>query len=401
MYLKLYNFIITSFLGLTFLFSNTITYAMVVNPSEERSSLQLHIINKTNKDISIVVEANPNFIISNVTAGQMSQVGYNITFGPDSSKPAISLFEIPPKLLFIYIIRYQEGRNDKCILVLTSQIIENIIDAIKNYDQRILSIAEKILASSLRADRVYEATLTIEGEDLKKSTIEMQEEGELNERLKILEIIKKIAPSLYKKIEATDRTGKKHLIKSDEFTPFNIVTETADDGLPRMWFGSYPPQIPENELQFAIAHELSHYVLGHNKERTFLRFPHKVLQKFETEEFKKGKKIIGQLPFKQTFENAYFRNQELEADRSAIMEFGIPIDDAVAWFNRYLALFKEHERKPEEKTKETFQRSHPFFSDRLNQIKDLKREVEIRRKPTMEINWEKLADEYLKLYWQK
>jgi hypothetical protein len=212
-------------------------------------------------------------------------------------------------------------------------------------------------------------------------------------------IIKELAPSLYEAIIAANPVGTEfyHIKRNDTLGATNIsVAPSKKDGLPVINVGSQALQNRSQEqLRFTIAHELGHFALGHLFKQPTLE--HKVLHKVAAEEFKKGKKVGGLLPFEKTFEHAFTRAQEFEADRFAIIEFGIPIEDAISAKKRWIAESEEH--KLEAPEKETFKSTHPLSIARIQQFEDLRREVELNkargRKPTP-INWKKLAAQYLK-----
>lgn len=215
-----------------------------------------------------------------------------------------------------------------------------------------------------------------------------------SERMQILEVIKSFASSLYEAILAVDPTGSDH-IKRNYIDDIALVYSSPKDGLPLIRIGASTTKQPIGELRFVIAHELGHFALGHLFEPQTLT--HSVLQKAAIEEFKKEKKTSEHLPFKESFEHAYSRTQELEADRFAIIEFGIPIDDAIAWGNR--GTMSAEEYLLEAPKKETFKSTHPLFEARIQQFEDLRREVELhkaqKRQPKA-INWKELAENYLK-----
>ena len=149
-----------------------------------------------------------------------------------------------------------------------------------------------------------------------------------SDRKLVLSIINDLAPSLYETIIKFDPTGIDH-IKEHEDKYNASVNYSLDDGLPIIYIGSEEIKLPILELHRLIGHELGHYVLNHIKKKPTLS--HKLLQKeVSGEEFKKGKKVAGQLPFEKTFERAFSRIQEYEADRFAVIELGVPIDSAIA-----------------------------------------------------------------------
>jgi hypothetical protein len=219
------------------------------------------------------------------------------------------------------------------------------------------------------------------------------------ERKKIMEAIKSVDPAAYEAIVKVDPTGENH-ISRDYTGSGGTIDASVVDGLPDLRIDPFYSTLPFNELRAVIAHELAHYVLGHFFES--YRLTHRIL-KAKTEGAqsfgKKGKKVAGQLPFKETFTNARQRVEENECDRMAIIEFGIPIDDAIAQANRVLIEVKEKELKNPQK--ETFQSTHPLWAARIKHLESLRPEVELRKaqkKQRKPIDYEALAKKYLKKY---
>jgi peptidase M48-like protein len=236
------------------------------------------------------------------------------------------------------------------------------------------------------------------------------------ERSVALEIIKDIAPDLYDLLVSVDPSGIKHFF-SDRVGPNNIGVGVGQEGFPVFAIGSELFQShPKDQLKYAFAHELGHYVRGHpkksikeHKKSLKIKEPEsfeeykkslkpEALQRIAMQEFKKGKKISGQLPFEETFGHAYSRIQEFEADRFAVIDLGQSIDAGIAFDESVSALAKEHEIKTPEKA--TFLMTHPLMRARIQQLKDLRREVELNKergiKSKQKINWKELAAEYLK-----
>jgi len=222
------------------------------------------------------------------------------------------------------------------------------------------------------------------------------------ERKKFLEGVKAVDHTLYDEITERDPMGIWH-IKRDYLGSNMAVSIQGDDGLPLFFIDHTVVDKPWNELLFGIAHELSHYVLGHTGEGYLSRHQsrHPMLAREETliQEIKKGKKVAGLLPFKETFEKARDRIKENEADRMAVIEFGVSIDDAIAaakWF-------VEREGEIQHPHKETFKRTHPMWLSRIKHLESLRNEVElnkehkVQRKP---IDWRQLAERSRKLYRQ-
>ena len=163
-------------------------------------------------------------------------------------------------------------------------------------------------------------------------------------------------------------------------------------------------KLPLREFRYIIAHELGHYVLHSTLDntRTLTSCPspaHRVLSTQATmQELKKGKKISGQLPFEESFQLAYSRVQEHEADKFAVIEMGIPIDDAIANAKRGV---EEQDSQLENSKKETFKSTHPLWADRIKQFELLRPEVElnkVRNTKRQSIDWQALATQYLQKY---
>lgn len=211
------------------------------------------------------------------------------------------------------------------------------------------------------------------------------------ERKKVISIIKSIAPELYEEIEKIDAGGSNHIKRSHYGTESSV---SSLDGLPKIYVDHFTAQLPFNELKSTIAHELAHYVLEHFNTENLVS--HHLLSHQEeksTRHFRKGKKISGLLPLKETFQNAYQRTKEDEADRFAILEFGVNIDDAISNAKKKAKrAYEEFYVHPE---KETFKSTHKFWKDRIQHLEYLRREVEIRKnRKSAPINWQELAKHY-------
>jgi hypothetical protein len=209
----------------------------------------------------------------------------------------------------------------------------------------------------------------------------------------VMPIIQELAPELYKEIVAVDPGGEYH-IDLYERDSYAIVTPSTKDGLPEIDISFDFVKLPKNELRFLLAHELGHYVLGHPFNEPPL--VHKALEKIVAES--------GKLPFKESFRHAFTRVQEFEADRFAVIEFGIPIDDAIVLMKksepgRVYSSIENYEYALKNPQKETFQSTHPLQKARIEQFEELRREVELNKihgKQPEPIDWKKLAAHYLK-----
>jgi hypothetical protein len=219
------------------------------------------------------------------------------------------------------------------------------------------------------------------------------------ERQKLLQGIKAVDQGAYDAIIKVDPTGENHIKRSHSGGTWIIASKV--DGYPVL---NLEPSVVEqswNEMLCTIAHELSHYVLGHLYETYNLS--HRELNAERTSrEFKKGKKVAGQLPFTETFERARSRIKENEADRMMIIQFGINLDDAISQAKRLLV--KAEEASSDMPHKETFQETHPLWINRIKQFESLRPEVELNKARNVQrkkINWKQLARKYVKKYKEK
>src|SRR5579871_1529744 len=111
------------------------------------------------------------------------------------------------------------------------------------------------------------------------------------ERQKLLHGLKAIDPALYNAIIKVDLTGENHIKRSYDGGSWTSVS--TDDGLPLFHFDPSLVNEPYNEMLFVLAHELSHYILGHFYENYTIA--HRELSKEEAPRaFEiKGKKVAG------------------------------------------------------------------------------------------------------------
>jgi hypothetical protein len=203
------------------------------------------------------------------------------------------------------------------------------------------------------------------------------------EREWILEVIKYLDVNLYNEIIKVDRTGIDHVKRSYDHPINASVSISSTDGLPVFWVGAGIKDLPLGEQLAILGHELGHYVLGHALE----------------------KHVYTVAPlFGKPFELAYSRNQEFEADKFAVLDLGISIDDVIANMQRIKGI-REGIIRATKKKGSTFESTHPPEEARIKQLEDLRREVELikrrysRYTPRPQIKWRQLADEYLqKLY---
>ena len=214
-------------------------------------------------------------------------------------------------------------------------------------------------------------------------------------REKVLQIIKAVDATLYNAIVKVDPTGEAHFMQDPDLGNAASVSTSAVDGLPEFYIGPEFFDVPWNETLFIIAHEMSHYALGHFFEEYQLR--HRDLTQDATLRHIKGKQVGGNLPFQATFEKSRQRIKENECDRMAVIDFGINLDDAIARAKRGVKDQKEYELKAPQK--EAFQRTHSLWLDRVKYLESLRNEVElnkVRGRQRTQVDWEKLAQKYLK-----
>ncbi len=226
------------------------------------------------------------------------------------------------------------------------------------------------------------------------------------ERNAVLEVIRSLAPELYDLIITVDPTGENH-IKRHANKDGASVAASPIDGLPVIKIGTN--WIHRSDDAWTIGHELGHYVLGHcgliTKTEPFCETLSKKINS-ETSGYQ-GKKVDHKkketnplINFQETFKNTYSRNQEYEADRFALVDFGINLDNAVvAALNE--DVFEENETFNDEnpRNKATFRKMHPLMDDRIKHMQSLSREIELHENlygignPTP-IDWARLAQEY-------
>ena len=216
------------------------------------------------------------------------------------------------------------------------------------------------------------------------------------ERIHFLTLIESLLPELYAKIIAVDPTGFNHIKRQDDKNGAGVLP-SLKDGLPLILVGAELRKFPLGVQRFIIGHELGHYVLGHFKTHAA---PHTTLntEKKEPQEYASGRKIAGQLPFTLTFENAFSRVKEYEADRFSILGCGTAIDDGITYCTNQTSDNPTHS-----KTK-TFKRTHPLFEQRIKHFESLRPEVELQKahdESFPPIDWNALVEKYKKNSWKE
>jgi Zn-dependent peptidase ImmA (M78 family) len=200
-----------------------------------------------------------------------------------------------------------------------------------------------------------------------------------DERDKVLEIIKSLAPELYDEMIKSDPKGVDHIIRFYAYFSNAGMNISPKDGLPLISVGPSLLEKPYEEQRSILAHELGHYVLGHTLEELEYRIP------AELTSFKE--------PFKEPFRLAYSRNQEYEADRFAVIEMEANIDALIAHLRKGEELQARYKVE-----RRALKSTHPLEKARIEYLENLKREIELRKQrniPRPQIKWRQLADEYL------
>ncbi len=214
------------------------------------------------------------------------------------------------------------------------------------------------------------------------------------ERIKVLGIIKGLAPELYAELVTVDPTGIKHIQRISNGPHFACVSPHPEDGLPLLQFKTSNLSFPSEQLRYIVAHELSHYVLDHfNRTLSF----HKKLspENENTLLTLKGKKVTAPFPYNETFTKAASRVQEAEADRFAVMHFGVSVEAGLA-YNDFNSSKDYSVNFPE---KIDFTLVHPPAKERIRQFLSLRKEVELQKEknePKKPIDWDALREKYKK-----
>lgn len=195
------------------------------------------------------------------------------------------------------------------------------------------------------------------------------------ERKIILTLINHIAPELYTAIKQTDPTGEYHIGRNYYNNGFACAVSSRD-GLPTILVDQESILLfNKEELLASIAHELGHYVTGE-----FFHHPE------SSHNFQPTQK----------FTLAQQRAWEHAADRSEILDFDIPIQDAI---KNAQSLQEFGQPEPLGPNQKTFTLTHPLWVDRIKHFESLYPEVVLKKahgKGRTVFDWQTLADEYLK-----
>jgi ankyrin repeat protein len=193
--------------------------------------------------------------------------------------------------------------------------------------------------------------------------------GLINTSQYIVSIIKSLAPALYEAIVAVDSMAMDHITRHSDANNASVSVSCVD-GLPVIRVGDNTQNWPLKELNFVIAHELGHYALGHLKSKE---------------------------PSKKFLQLAFNRTEEYEADRFAIIDLGVPVDDAITWAQN--AINEQNKYKISNSRYDTLNSTHPLSKARITHFEELRREVELRKaqkRAPQKIDWKKIAEDYLK-----
>lgn len=196
-------------------------------------------------------------------------------------------------------------------------------------------------------------------------------------RMRVLELINKIAPDLYDIIISVDPEGKVHIVR-DVGTAVNCK---KSDGYPIFYIEDDFANWSEQTQEFTIAHELSHYVLEHNlksNDPDMLNLRHKKLDN-------SSEKENNFLEYRETFLNSYDRQMEYEADRYAILQFKAPTLGAIE-------LFGSNKTDLKDPIMATFNSTHPINERRIDHLLGLERDLQTYR--SVKIDWQRLIDMY-------
>jgi predicted SprT family Zn-dependent metalloprotease len=214
-----------------------------------------------------------------------------------------------------------------------------------------------------------------------------------DEREQVLNFIKDYAPNLYEIMIKKDPSESSHVYRyyqSGASAYFSYV-----DGLPTISVNPTIMQLPKDQRDFVLAHELAHYILGHIADNVRYKAVHTALVTKQ-----KTTPSFGKITFESAFKQAYSREQEYEADTFAVVELGAPIDAAIEYAKDQIAAQKEKQEEPSTRVKKEspFEQSHPLWERRLQNLENLRREIELSQtRSPKPIDWKKLSEDYLQL----
>lgn len=231
-------------------------------------------------------------------------------------------------------------------------------------------------------------------------------------RVLVLRLIATLSPILYDRLITIDPTGVKYIEINSKDTDLAAV-QCQKDGQPLFVINQKFMNLPLNEQLFVMGHELGHYVLGHYHSSAHMDYTPKVEHELTRADYALKKSsnnrlgggsgnelmIKGRLrPIKGltpesshfldtafAFDNAYSQSNEFEADRFAILSFGINPDDGIAFMQRQAKAGKAEGLH-------RFEKTHPFFKNRIAQLEELRQEQDLPQNQNLakDINWDQV-----------
>ncbi len=248
----------------------------------------------------------------------------------------------------------------------------------------LLAYSKKIQQEILRQAQID--ILAWKSEEDRKQKLKEDQNKETQKRL--LDILGIIAPGLYE-IFNHDNKGYNYIGLDFRYSGGAYIYSSEITGWPIINVGIEFMNLPHDQQVFIIGHELSHYIhFDTHFEEGRPKLVHNLFSKnagmfpSKSVEWNKG------LGFRQTFINASSRVNEASADRSAILDFGASPDAAISYI----------EKSPQFKEK-TFESTHPQNQARIEQLKQLKYDIEIgniKVRAPVAFDWVKLAKEHRK-----
>jgi len=206
----------------------------------------------------------------------------------------------------------------------------------------------------------------------------------------IFQIIKSIDRQLYEEIIAVDPNGLSHIqILYEDGYGFGI-SFSQEDGLPIFIVEESAFEWSLEEQRFCLGRELGRYVLGHF---------------YDIAKYKKliwvlanDKMTMRQLHFMRMFENVFLKKFEDEANRFAVLDLGLSIDDGINNAKK----FAEKEYKPISFEEDILNDKYLFWTERIQYFNELywlaQKLKSYEAQSKKEINWKEIAKSYLKLH---
>ena len=272
-----------------------------------------------------------------------------------------------------------------------------------------ISLDNQTIDQLLSSDLTVQATLK---SIISKQWNEYREKNLSKNRVKILEIIKDLAPELYTKITEFDVDGSQHLVIGDGLA----VRNNYYDGLPVIEINNDFFDDTPGVQKAGIAHELGHYALEHIviRDTTYNQGSGELFNRMASHATKDTKIAIGakksldpnrptnidpdrprarNLDPEKAMVNAYVRTYEYEADRFAMVTMGVDYQDVESMVASW---------NDSTKGCATFGVDHPLDKDRLKQFEGLKDEVALHKASSSlkapVVNWDNVQYDTLKYY---